>query len=128
MDAIAKAKESYFSRYNRYRDEVYGSLIADNNSKIASRTWESFLTGISTGILVYLFFDLMHEAVEQTAAKDPLSWLVFLGSFLIGFVGLVAFEQQQQGRNRSDASGLFPDPERAAERMRAFLTLAGVRD
>ena len=75
--------------------------------KVASRTWEGFLTGISTGILVYLFFDLMHEAVEQTAARDPLSWLVFLGSFLIGFVGLVAFEQHQQGRNRSAAPGLF---------------------
>ena len=76
--------------------------------KVSSRSWESFLTGISTGILVYLFFDLMHEAVEQTAAQDPLSWLVFLGSLLIGFVGLVAFEQQQQGRNRSsDPSPLF---------------------
>jgi ZIP family zinc transporter len=75
--------------------------------KAVSRTWEGFLTGISTGILVYLFFDLMHEAVEQTAAQDPLSWLVFLGSFLIGFVGLVAFEQQQHGRNRLAASGLF---------------------
>src|SRR5213592_4297765 len=66
--------------------------------KILNRAWEGFLTGIATGILVYLFFDLMHEAVELTAAQDPLSWLVFLGSVLVGFVGLVAFEQQQ-GRN-----------------------------
>src|SRR2546422_11191333 len=70
--------------------------------KVSNRSWEGFLTGIATGILVYLFFDLMHEAVEQTAAQDPLSWLVFLGSVLIGFVGLVAFEQHQ-GRNRSEA-------------------------
>ena len=70
--------------------------------KFSNRSWEGFLTGIATGILVYLFFDLMHEAVEQTAAQDPLSWLVFLGSVLIGFVGLVAFEQHQ-GRNRSEA-------------------------
>src|SRR5437879_12301232 len=69
---------------------------------VSNRSWEGFLPGIATGILVYLFFDLMHEAVEQTAAQDPLSWLVFLGSVLIGFVGLVAFEQQQ-GRNRSEA-------------------------
>jgi ZIP family zinc transporter len=75
--------------------------------KVSRRSWEGFLTGISTGILVYLFFDLMHEAIEQTAARDPLSWLVFLGGFLIGFVGLVAFEQQQQGRNRSAPSPLF---------------------
>ena len=32
--------------------------------KLLNRSWEGFLTGISTGILVYLFFDLMHEAVE----------------------------------------------------------------
>src|SRR5438093_6173566 len=70
--------------------------------KVSNRSWEGFLTGISTGILVYLFFDLMHEAVERTAAQDPLSWLVFLGSVLIDFVGLVAFEQHQ-GRNRSEA-------------------------
>jgi zinc transporter, ZIP family len=76
--------------------------------KISSRSWEGFLTGISTGILVYLFFDLMHEAVELTAAQDPLSWLIFLGSVLVGFVGLVALEQQQQGRHRSpDSSPLF---------------------
>jgi len=69
---------------------------------VTKRSWEGFLTGIATGILVYLFFDLMHEAVEQTAAQDPLSWLVFLGSVLVGFVGLVAVEQQA-GRNRSEA-------------------------
>jgi ZIP family zinc transporter len=74
--------------------------------KVSNRSWEGFLTGISTGILVYLFFDLMHEAVERTAAQDPLSWLVFLGSVLVGFVGLVAFEQHQ-GRNRSESSRLF---------------------
>jgi ZIP family zinc transporter len=74
--------------------------------KVSDRSWEGFLTGISTGILVYLFFDLMHEAVERTAAQDPLSWLAFLGSVLIGFVGLVAFEQQQ-GRNRSESSRFF---------------------
>ena len=74
--------------------------------KVSNRSWEGFLTGISTGILVYLFFDLMHEAVERTAAQDPLSWLAFLGSVLIGFVGLVAFEQQQ-GRNRSESSRFF---------------------
>lgn len=80
---------------------IAAALLAQ---KIANRSWEGFLTGISTGILVYLFFDLMHEAVEQTTAQNPLSWLVFLGSVLIGFVGLVALEQQQQGRNRPASS------------------------
>ncbi len=75
--------------------------------RISNRSWESFLTGTSTGILVYLFFDLMHEAVEQTAAQDPLTWLAFLGSLSVGFIGLVALEQQQQGRNRTEPSALF---------------------
>src|SRR3989442_1041712 len=38
--------------------------------KLLNRSWEGFLTGISTGILVYLFFDLMHEAVELTGATN----------------------------------------------------------
>ena len=80
---------------------IAAALLAQ---KIASRSCEGFLTGISTGILVYLFFDLMHEAVEQTTAQDPVSWLAFLGSVLIGFLGLVALEQQLQGRNRSESS------------------------
>ena len=75
--------------------------------RVSSRSWEGFLTGISTGVLVYLFFDLMHEAVEQTGAQDPFSWFVFLSSLLVGFVGLVALEQQLQGRNRSESSGFF---------------------
>src|SRR5256712_11183537 len=72
--------------------------------KLLNRSWEGFLTGISTGILVYLFFDLMHEAVELTGATNPLSWVAFLGSLLIGFVGLVAFEQRQQRTNRLGSS------------------------
>lgn len=75
--------------------------------RLFDRSWEGFFTGISTGILVYLFFDLMHEAVELTGAKDPLSWVAFFGSLLIGFVGLVVIEQRQQGRNRVDAPRLF---------------------
>src|SRR2546421_12951317 len=75
--------------------------------KILNRSWEGFLTGTATGILVYLFFDLMHEAVELTSAKDPTSWVIFLGSLLLGFVGLVAMEQRQQGRNRFEVPRLF---------------------
>ena len=75
--------------------------------KVLNRSWEGFLTGIATGILVYLFFDLMHEAVELTSAKDPTSWVIFLGSLLFGFVGLVAIEQRQQGRNRFEVPRLF---------------------
>src|SRR5437899_12843308 len=63
--------------------------------KLLNRSWEGFLTGISTGILVYLFFDLMHEAVELTGATNPLSWVAFLGSLLVVFVVLLAFEQRE---------------------------------
>jgi zinc transporter, ZIP family len=83
---------------------ILGALAA---KRIFKRTWEGFLIGISTGILVYLFFDLMHEAVEQTGARDPISWLAFLGSLLVGFVGLVGIEQKQQSRNREAAPVLF---------------------
>jgi len=75
--------------------------------RLLDRSWEGFLTGISTGILVYLFFDLMHEAVELTGAADPLSGAAFLGSLLIGFLGLVALEQHQQRANRASASRVF---------------------
>ena len=83
---------------------VLAALVA---KRVFKRTWEGFLIGISTGVLVYLFFDLMHEAVELTDAKDPISWLAFLGSLLIGFVGLVGIEQKQQSRNRGNVSALF---------------------
>lgn len=72
-----------------------------------NRSLEGYLTGIATGVLVYLFFDLMHEAVEQTGATDLLSWVAFLGSLLVGYVGLVIIEQQQQGRNRTEPAKLF---------------------
>ncbi|MCC6965961.1 MAG: zinc transporter ZupT [Nitrospira sp.] len=63
--------------------------------KVLPRTWEGGLIGVANGVLVYLFFDLMHEATEQTGARDPISWLVFLGSLGISFVGLVALESSQ---------------------------------
>ncbi|GJL55600.1 MAG: hypothetical protein NPIRA02_27320 [Nitrospirales bacterium] len=31
-----------------------------------NRSWEGFWIGIALGVLVYLFFDVMHEATEQT--------------------------------------------------------------
>ncbi len=84
-----------------------GIALALVIAKAMSRSWEGYLTGIATGVLVYLFFDLMHEAVEFTGATDLLSWVAFLGSLLIGFVGLVLIEQRQQGRNRTEPSKLF---------------------
>ncbi|MDX1411565.1 MAG: zinc transporter ZupT [Nitrospirales bacterium] len=74
---------------------------------LINRSWEGFCVGIATGVLIYLFFDLMHEAVELTSPQNVVSGVVFLGSLLLGFVGLVAIEQRQQGRYRLEPSQLF---------------------
>jgi len=63
--------------------------------KILPRSWEGGLIGVATGVLVYLFFDLMHEAVELSGARDMLSWLGFLGGLGASLVGLVALESSQ---------------------------------
>ena len=63
--------------------------------KVLPRSWEGGLIGIATGVLVYLFFDLMHEAVELSGARDVLSWAVFLGSLGASLIGLVALESSQ---------------------------------
>ena len=69
------------------------------------RTWEASLIGLSTGVLTYLFFDLMHEAVELMGVRDPFSWLLFLGSLFLSFVGLVHLEKHQflKGRHADQA-------------------------
>mgnify|MGYP003492561261 FL=1 len=69
------------------------------------RAWEASLIGLSTGVLTYLFFDLMHEAVELMGARDPFSWLLFLGSLFLSFVGLVHLEKHQflKGRHADQA-------------------------
>lgn len=63
--------------------------------KVLPRSWEGGLIGVASGVLLYLFFDLMHEAVELSGARDILSWVVFLGSLGAGLVGLVALESSQ---------------------------------
>ena len=72
-----------------------GIVAALYLGRVLPRTWEGGLIGVANGVLVYLFFDLMHEATEQTGARDPVSWLVFLGSLGVSFVGLVALESSQ---------------------------------
>ena len=78
-----------------------GILAALFLGKILPRTWEGGLIGVANGVLVYLFFDLMHEATEQTGARDVTSWVVFLGSLGVSFVGLVALESSQVFGGRS---------------------------
>ena len=78
-----------------------GILAALFLGKVLPRTWEGGLIGVANGVLVYLFFDLMHEATEQTGARDVTSWVVFLGSLGGSFVGLVALESSQVFGGRS---------------------------
>jgi ZIP family zinc transporter len=63
--------------------------------KVLPRSWEGFLIGIATGVLAYLFFDLMHEAVELSGARDIWSWIVFLTGLGASLVGLVMLESKQ---------------------------------
>lgn len=84
-----------------------GIAIALLISQVLDRAWEGFLIGLSTGILVYLFFDLMHEAVEMTSPHDAASWIVFLGSLFVSFIGLVAVEWRQQRKKDAALNPLF---------------------
>ena len=55
--------------------------------KILPLHWEGGLIGVAIGVLLYLFFDLMHEAVELTGARGGFSWIVPLGSLGVSLVG-----------------------------------------
>ncbi|SLM50127.1 putative Divalent metal cation permease, ZupT-like [Nitrospira japonica] len=63
--------------------------------RVLPRAWEAGLIGVATGVLLYLFFDLMHESVELTGARDIMSWAVFLGGLGVSLVGLVWLESSQ---------------------------------
>lgn len=78
-----------------------GILAALFLGKVLPRSREGVLIGVATGVLVYLFFDLMHEAVELTSARDGLSWILFLSSLGVSLVGLVALESSHLFGSRS---------------------------
>ena len=78
-----------------------GILVALWLGKVLPRSWEGGLIGVATGVLVYLFFDLMHEAIQLTGARDGISWITFLGSLGVSLVGLVALESSQVFGGRS---------------------------
>lgn len=84
-----------------------GIAVASLAMTALNRAWERFLIGLSAGILVYLFFDVMHEAVELTGARDILSWVILLGNFFVSFVGLVAIEEHGRRRNGPPMNPLF---------------------
>ncbi len=84
-----------------------GIAVALLAVKVLDRAWERFLIGLSAGILVYLFFDVMHEAVELTGARDILSWTILLGSLFVSFVGLAAIEEHGQRKHGPSMDPLF---------------------
>ncbi|MEK6803015.1 MAG: zinc transporter ZupT [Nitrospirota bacterium] len=71
-----------------------------------NQAWGRFLTGLSVGTLLYLFFDMMHEAMELTGVRDILPWTILLGSLFVSFVGLATIEERRQ-TNTSDTTPLF---------------------
>lgn len=84
-----------------------GIAVALLISKVMARTWETFLIGLTTGILAYLFFDLMYEAVELSGPRDVGSWAIFSGSLCLSFVGLVTLERHPHRRGRPVTHPLF---------------------
>lgn len=72
-----------------------GIAVALFLGRILPRTWEAALIGVATGVLLYLFFDLMHESVELTGVRDVMSWIVFLGGLGVSLIGLVWLESSQ---------------------------------
>jgi methyl-accepting chemotaxis protein len=95
VQAIGSAKERYFDRYNRDRDSVYGSLVADGRSRMTGSEWiqqsnpalQSLIAVANTAI------DLAQARAETASAdaghqflKQSLSALT---AVLICVVGLV---------------------------------------
>ena len=84
-----------------------GTAVALMTLKALNRDRQLFLIGLSVGILLYPFFDVMHEAVELTSLRDFGSWVVLLGSLFVGFIGLVVVEQQGKRFCRGVGAPLF---------------------
>lgn len=84
-----------------------GIAVALMTLKALNRGRQIFLIGLFVGILLYLFFDVMHEAVELTSPRDFGSWVVLLGSLFVGFIGLVVVEQQGKRLGRGAGTPLF---------------------
>jgi methyl-accepting chemotaxis protein len=93
-DSIAEAKEAYFNRYSRERDEVYKSLVAEGRSKTTSRAWiqesnpalESLMGVANTAV------DLAQTATERISADTRRHFwyqgLLVVAALAIGFLGL----------------------------------------
>jgi len=93
LDSIAKAKEGYFNRYNRSRDEVYQSLLA-GNPQLTGRDWiQASNPGLETLMAVAnTAVDLAQTAAEQASAqaRERLAYHSVLAvvAVVIGLLGL----------------------------------------
>jgi methyl-accepting chemotaxis protein len=93
-DSIAEAKEAYFNRYIRDRDEVYKALIAGDRPRTTSRTWiqESNPALASLIGVANTAVDLAQGAAEGMADDARRHFwyqsLLVLAAGLIGFLGL----------------------------------------
>ena len=93
-DSIAEAKETYFNRYIRDRNEAYQSLVAGERPRTTSGTWiqesnpalESLIGVANTAV------DLAQTAAERISAvaRQHLWYqtVLVLAAVLIGFLGL----------------------------------------
>ena len=72
--------------------------------KNPSRSWQAFLNALATGILVFLFWDVLSKASEPISASvdaakkgDPATFLILLAVFVVGIgvglLGLVYFDR-----------------------------------
>jgi methyl-accepting chemotaxis protein len=103
LDSIAEAKEAYFNRYIRDRDEVYRSLIAGDVARIASRTWIQ-QSNPALGSLIGVAntaVDLGQAAAERMSADSRRHFLyqglLVLVAVTIGFLGLFTIRRNVIG-------------------------------
>jgi methyl-accepting chemotaxis protein len=102
-DATAAAKETFFNRYNRDRDDVYRLLIAGDKPQMTSRSWiqrsnpalESLIGVANTAV------DLAQAGAERTSADARRHFLyqslLVLVAVLISFLGLFTISRKVIG-------------------------------
>jgi methyl-accepting chemotaxis protein len=93
-DSIAEAKETYFNRYIRDRNEVYQSLVDGEGPRTTSRTWIQESNPALEGLIgvANTAVDLAQTAAERiSAVARQHFWyqtVLVLAAVLIGFLGL----------------------------------------
>lgn len=94
---------------------IYLGLPIGRIKKMPEKT-RSFLSMISAGILLFLFFDIFHQLAEpiesSLTAKSYGGFALLLGIFILGFgagsLGLIAFERTFSQAKTAISEGLPP--------------------